>query len=102
MNSIRPIINDRATNNSSNNQDDTTTQASTKGANMTIPTFQPTSEQWQTIQELQSTTIAGNHQSLPKTDSQMIHQLLEYGIRAIQQQRKQYQRQRAALRSYKG
>jgi hypothetical protein len=61
-------------------------------------TFQLTTEQLQLIEELRLTTIANNVQSTPKTQQQQIHQIIEYGIRALMQQRKQYQRQREALR----
>ena len=59
-----------------------------------------TEEQALRIEELRMTTIAGNTNVEPKTEEQMIHSVVEYGIRAIESQRKQYQRQRAALRAF--
>lgn len=69
---------------------------------MTTMTFTLTEEQAAAIEELRMTTIAGNPQLDPKTPEQMIWQVLEYGTRALQQQRKQYMRQRAAVKAYAG
>ena len=61
-----------------------------------------TQDQIAKINELRKTTIAGNPQVVEKTMEQMLHSVIEYGVRAIEQQRKQYTRQRAALRAYSG
>lgn len=65
-------------------------------------TFTMNAEQIERMEALRLTTIAGNEQSVPKTQEQQIAQILEYGLRALEQQRKQYLRQRAALQAYKG
>lgn len=61
-----------------------------------------TQDQIQKIEDLRMTTIANNDQLNPKTWEQQVSQIVEYGIRAMEQQRKQYQRQRRALRAYAG
>lgn len=65
-------------------------------------TFTLTMEQLQQVEELRLSTIAGNLQSVPKTPQQQVHQIVEYGMRALLQQRKQYLRTREALRLMKG
>lgn len=67
-----------------------------------MTTFTLTTEQLAMITELRNTTIAGNSQSTPKSEEQMIHQVVEYGIRALAQQRKQYQRTKMALKAFAG
>jgi hypothetical protein len=69
---------------------------------MKINTFTLSQDHINEITELQETTIAGNAQQTPKTDEQMMAQIVAYGIRALAQQRKQYQRQRSALRAFAG
>lgn len=94
------FINDQDDNNvnscaSTNNT--TTINSINKETIMTIPTFTLTQEQLQKVEELRLTTIANNEQKVPKTQQQQISQIVEYGIRALEQQRKQYARQRQAL-----
>ena len=67
-----------------------------------MKTFTLTQDQIAAITELRMTTIAGNQQPIAKSEEMMVSQVVEYGIRALLQQRKQYQRQRQALRAFAG
>lgn len=67
-----------------------------------MTSFTLTQEQINALENLRLTTIAGNESPTPKTLEQQVAQAVEYGIRALEQQRKQYQRQRAALKAYAG
>jgi hypothetical protein len=61
-------------------------------------TFTLTTDQILRMEALRKTTIAGNAQDDPKTPEQVVYQIIDTGLAALDQRRKQYSRQRQAMK----